>query len=92
MNRDELRSLCETFARRRGFAARVDVVVETTDPVPAIMRSYRHAEISESEKNDLLALVHDPDEEGGWAAEHCCAESACIDDPYADEQGRDDDE
>jgi hypothetical protein len=34
------------------------------DPVPEILRSFRRAEISESEKNALMALVADPDDDG----------------------------
>lgn len=70
MNRSELLELC-----REAGAAGTGI-----DPVPEIMRSYRHAEISESEKNALLGLVCDPDE-----AAEVFAEAACVLDAYADE-------
>ncbi len=49
------------------------------DPVPEIIRSFREAEISESEKNSLLSLVCEEDEAD------FCDEEVCITDPYADE-------
>lgn len=82
MNREDLVSLCELFASRRGFTygrIRVDVDRSIEDPVPEILRSFRRAEISESEKNALLALVSDADED-------VRGEAACIHDPFADEQ------
>ena len=48
--------------------------------MPEILRSFRRAEISESEKNALLALVCDTDEED------VLGEEACVLDPFADEQ------
>jgi hypothetical protein len=58
MNRDELLDLCERYVRRRmldgatqyGSAAALPPVIEIVD-------GYLHAEISESEKNSLLAYV-----------------------------------
>lgn len=73
MNRADLLALCRAFGG--GGAAGPGI-----DPVPEIMRSYRHAEISEREKNDLLGLVCDPDEEAD-----VFAEAACVRDAYADE-------
>jgi hypothetical protein len=83
MNREDLVSLCELFAGRRGLVhgrVRVDLDPAAVDPVPEILRSFRRAEISESEKNALLALVCDTDEED------VLGEEACVLDPFADEQ------
>ncbi|MBU6222748.1 MAG: hypothetical protein KGR24_08370 [Planctomycetes bacterium] len=83
MNREDLVSLCELFAGRRGLVhgrIRVDLDPSAVDPVPEILRSFRRAEISESEKNALLALVCDTDEED------VLGEEACVLDPFADEQ------
>jgi hypothetical protein len=82
MDRDDLLVLCERFASRRTGVAVGRVSIEAlggVDPVPEIMRSFRGAEISESEKNALLTLVCDPEEEADL-----CAESACVRDPFAD--------
>ena len=81
MNRDELLALCARLAGNgRVIAGRVTVPDGGTDPVLEIMRSFRRAEISESEKNALLSLVCDTEE-----AADCCAETACVRDPWADE-------
>ena len=83
MNREDLVSLCELFAGRRGLVhgrVRVDLDPSAVDPVPEILRSFRRAEISESEKNALLALVCDTEEED------VLGEEACVLDPFADEQ------
>lgn len=84
MNRDELLSLCDRFASRRRqlLVGRlsVDLIAPVEDPVPQIIRSFREAEISESEKNSLLSLFCDEDEPG------FCDDEVCIADPYADEQ------
>ena len=90
MDRDELLDLCGRWAGhdRRLSAGRVWVAAGTVDPVPEIMRSFRRAEITESEKNSLLSLVCDPEE-----AVDCCAETACVRDEWADEHvGSADDE
>jgi|LakMenE01Jun11ns_1017448.scaffolds.fasta_scaffold8531753_1 hypothetical protein len=92
MDRENLLVLCERFADRRGriMTGRVSVEIcdPTIDPVPEIIRSFRLAEISESEKNALLSLVCDLDD-----GEDVCAETACIRDPYADERdGESDDD
>ncbi len=67
MNREDLVLLCEQFVvRRTGVVAgrvRLDHAPDLVDPVPEILRSFRRAEISESEKNALVALVCDPDED-----------------------------
>ncbi|MBM4012585.1 MAG: hypothetical protein FJ286_14605 [Planctomycetes bacterium] len=85
MNREDLVALCECFAsRRQGVLTgrvRVESLDATIDPVPEILRSFRRAEISESEKNALMSLVSDSDEDAG-----VLGEEACIRDPYADEQ------
>ncbi|MCE9631134.1 MAG: hypothetical protein K8S94_10535 [Planctomycetia bacterium] len=91
MNRDDLVLLCQSFASRRsGFImgrVRLDADSPMVDPVPEILRSFRRAEISESEKNALMSLVCDPDEEADYSAE-----TACVRDPYADEQATDNDD
>jgi hypothetical protein len=81
MDRDDLLVYCAEFARgRRVVTGRVRLDAGSGDPVPQIMLSFRHAEISESEKNALLSLVCDPEEQA-----ECCAETACVSDPWADE-------
>lgn len=91
MNREDLVSLCEYVAGRRSGLVlgriRLDTDSALTDPVPEILRSFRKAEISESEKNALMALVCDTDEDAD-----ICGEPACVLDPYADEQAGDSDD
>ena len=91
MDRENLLALCERFAGWRGQMMTGRMSVErrepTVDPVPEIIRSFRLAEISESEKNALLALVCNLDDE-----EDVCAETACIRDPYADERDAESDD
>lgn len=58
MEREDLLVLCNRFVRRRLEAAGND-----RPPVWEIVESYRQGEITQSEKNSLLALVSDPDEE-----------------------------
>jgi len=65
----------------------VEVCDAAADPVPEIVKSFRLAEISESEKNALLALVCDLEDD-----EDVCAETACIRDPYADERDAESDD
>jgi hypothetical protein len=83
MQRDDLFSLCNRFAsrRRQVMVGRlsVDFLDQVRDPVPEIIRSFREAEISVSEKNALLSLVCE-DEDPNF-----CEEEVCITDPYADE-------
>lgn len=59
MNREELLALCDLYVRRRGLG----VGVTEAPPALQIVDSYLHAEISESEKNSLLAYVRQADEE-----------------------------
>jgi len=84
MTRDDLLSLCDRFTshRRHIMTGRlsVEVIDPIDDPSPEIVRSFRQAEISESEKNALLSLVCDEDEDAGF-----CDEMVCVTDPYADE-------
>jgi hypothetical protein len=91
MNREDLVTLCERFAGRRTglFMGRIRLegAESMVDPMPEILRSFRRAEISESEKNALLALVSDPEDDGD-----VCGEPACVLDPYADEQATDSDD
>lgn len=63
MNRDELLALCELYVRRRGLGV-IGLQEVVMPPTPEIIDSYRHAEISESEKNSLLAYVRGSDEDG----------------------------
>ena len=79
MNREDLLALCARCADGV-IVGRTRVAVDAADPVLEIMRSFRRAEISESEKNALLSLVCDTEE-----AVDCCAETACVRDPWADE-------
>lgn len=91
MNREDLVLLCERFVgRRTGVVTgrvRLDDSGALTDPVPEILRSFRRAEISESEKNALVSLVCDTEEDAD-----VIAEQACIRDPFADEQACGDDD
>ena len=59
MNREELLALCDLYVRRRGLG----VGVVAVPPALEIIDSFLHAEISESEKNSLLAYVRTSDEE-----------------------------
>ena len=62
MERDELLDLCERYVSRRGLVAGdLGDEAETAPPVIEIVDGYLHAEISESEKNALLAYVRGPD-------------------------------
>jgi hypothetical protein len=75
MVREELFSLCERFVRSRN----TDVGGADgprRDPAVEILRSYRLAEISESEMEALLAYVGDPDEED------CCQTAGIVDDTF----------
>jgi hypothetical protein len=56
MNREDLLTLCEDYVSRRGGAA-VEPATPPSELVPEIVRSYRLAEISESEKNSLLVYI-----------------------------------
>ena len=78
--RNRLRLLWWDGGGRWVAVGRVTVAADLADPVPEIMRSFRRAEISESEKNALLSLVCDTEE-----AVDCCAETACVHDEWADE-------
>jgi hypothetical protein len=62
MNRDELLALCDLYVRRRGLGV-VELREVVMPPALEIIESYYHAEISESEKNSLLAYVRGSDEE-----------------------------
>ena len=61
MNRDELLALCNLYVRRRGLGV-VEAVEPPMPPTLQIVDSYLHAEISESEKNSLLAYVRGTDD------------------------------
>jgi hypothetical protein len=85
MDRDTLLEVCERFARERDRIVfgrvTIDVCGPLADPTAEILRSFRRAEISESEKNALLSLVADPDDDVD-----AYDETACVRDPYADAQ------
>jgi hypothetical protein len=55
MERDDLLALCDRYVRGR-FAG-------GESPVRLIVSSYRLGDISESERNSLLAYVSDPEDE-----------------------------
>ncbi len=82
MNRDELLELCNLYVRRRGLGV-VKAVEPPMPPTFQIVDSYLHAEISESEKNSLLAYVRsggdDSDEDDVGTFEE--ATLAELDDP-----------
>ena len=59
VTREELLALCDLYVRRRGLGTGV---VEAP-PALQIIDSFLHAEISESEKNSLLAYVRTGEEE-----------------------------
>ena len=62
MEREELLELCERYVRRRQPAGGDLTAAESTmPPVVEIIDGYLHAEISESEKNSLLAYVRSTD-------------------------------
>lgn len=63
MNRDELIDLCDRYVRRRGLGT-LHVSPDTMPPVLEIVEGFLHAEISESEKNSLLAYVRGPEHDG----------------------------
>lgn len=65
MNREDLLALCDLYVRRRGL----DEGVEPVPPALQIIDSFLHAEISESEKNSLLAYVRPGDEESDFIDE-----------------------
>ncbi len=82
MNRDELLALCERYVRHRGGASPEP---SGMPPTLQIVDCYLHAEISESEKNSLLAYVRgggtDPEDADLGAFEE--AVLAELDDPAA---------
>ena len=75
MVREELFSLCERFVRSRDMDGG-GADLPHRDPAAEILRSYRLAEISESEMEALLAYVGDPDEED------CCQTAGIVDDTF----------
>jgi len=62
MVREDLVSLCESYVRSRDEAAS-ERPVQPVYPAPEIVRSFRLAEISESEMQALLAYIDDSEEE-----------------------------
>ena len=78
MNREELLALCELYVRRRGLG---NTVVEAP-PALQIIDSFLHAEISESEKNSLLAFVRTGEE-----ADHVGELAGLATAPLDEEQG-----
>ena len=59
MNREELLALCDLYVRRRDPGTGV----VAAPPALEIIDSFLHAEISESEKNSLLAYVRASEED-----------------------------
>lgn len=80
MNREELLTLCQLYVRRRGLGNRV---VEAP-PALEIIDSFLHAEISESEKNSLLAFVRTGEEETDDVEELAGLGVASLDDSEDD--------
>ena len=76
MVREELFSLCEEYVRSRETESAHMTAQPPGDPAPEILRSFRLAEISESEMEALLAYVGDPDEED------CCQTAGIADEHY----------
>ena len=68
MVREDLLSLCESYVRSRDEAASQQPM-PAVDPAPEIVRSFRLAEISESEMQALLAYVGDSEEDDALATE-----------------------
>jgi hypothetical protein len=68
MVREDLVSLCENYVRSRDEAAS-QRPVQSADPAPEIVRSFRLAEISESEMQALLAYVDDSDDQEDFLAD-----------------------
>jgi len=65
MNREKIVALCEMYVSQRGGIAIGCAEIGTETPAELmadIVRSYRLAEISESERDSLLAYVCDDDE------------------------------
>ena len=62
MVREDLVSLCENYVRNR-VAAASQRPVPPVDPTPEIVKSFRLAEISESEMQALIAYVDDSEDE-----------------------------
>jgi hypothetical protein len=87
MDRDTLLDVCERFARERGHIVlgrvTIDVCGPLPDPTAEILRSFRRAEISESEKNALLSLVADPDDDFDVSTFEARAETTSAGDPSA---------
>ena len=68
MVREDLVSLCENYVRSRDEAPSRGPA-PPVDPTPEIVRSFRLAEISESEMQALLAYVDDSGEEDASLAD-----------------------
>lgn len=82
LHRDDLLDLCESFVRRR-MAARTGGDVDATLPLVQIVDGYLHGEISESEKNSLIAYVRgvDADDDDSLAPGVAEALLVELDDP-----------
>jgi len=82
LHRDDLLDLCEAYVRRRA-AAHAGGDVDTTMPLVQIVDGYLHGEISESEKNSLIAYVRgiDADDDDVLAPDVAEALLAELDDP-----------
>jgi hypothetical protein len=97
MVREDLVSLCENYVRSRDEAAS-QRPAPAVDPASEIVRSFRLAEISESEMQALLAYVDDSEEEDDSLAAEMEAAGICLhvydglDAATADDEDEEDDD
>jgi len=76
MVREDLFLMCEEYVRQRAAESARESPQPAEDPATEILRSFRLAEISESEMEALLAYVGDPDEDD------CCQTAGIAEDDY----------
>ena len=56
MEREDLLSLCQQYVQQRSLLG-IPIPIGEPDPASEIVCSFRHGDISESEKNSLLVYV-----------------------------------
>ena len=56
MEREDLLSLCQQYVQQRSLLG-IPILIGEPDPASEIVCSFRHGDISESEKNSLLVYV-----------------------------------
>ncbi|PHY00015.1 MAG: hypothetical protein CK530_11690 [Planctomycetaceae bacterium] len=56
MEREDLLSLCQQYVQQRSLLG-IPILISEPDPASEIVYSFRHGDISESEKNSLLVYV-----------------------------------